>query len=270
MNALMQSLGLDIGKHTLAALLLPPVPWLLLILLGALLLRHRPRLGVWLVLAGVGFSWAGSTPAGSHALAQALLPLPPALTDVQHLAAAPGQGSTLILVLGGGRSSNAEYPTPTLSPLSMERLRYGLWLSRASGVPVAFSAGLSPGSEGVTEADLAQAIARDEFRHPLAWAEARSRDTHGNAVESVRLLQQMTPPVGRVVLVTHDLHQPRALRNFTRARDAAGLHFEITPAPVGVPVERPDWKIGDYLPRSDAIVRSRYVIREWLGLLAGA
>ncbi len=266
----MQSMGLDIGKHILATLLLPPVPWLLLMLLGAWWIRRRPRLGWLLVLAAVGLTWAFSTPVGSLALARGLLTLPPAIGNPPQLAAGPGQGPTVILVLGGGRAITAEYPAPTLNPLSMERLRYGIWLARASGVPVAFSGGLSPGNEGTTEAELAQAIARDEFRHPLAWVESRSRDTHENLVNSVALLRQQSPQLGRLVLVTHDLHLPRALRHLRQARDAAGMNFEIVPAPVGQPVERPQWKLGDYMPRPDAIARTRYALREWLGLLAGA
>jgi uncharacterized SAM-binding protein YcdF (DUF218 family) len=267
---------LDVAKHVLASLLLPPVPWLLLIVLGAAWLRRRPGLGWALVLTGIGLIWALGTPAGADVFARWLMAPPPAIGDPRQLDRGPdgGRVPTLILVLGGGRAATAEYPEPTLSPLTMERLRYGLWLGRTGGqegLPVAYTGGLSPGTEGRSEGELAEAIARDEFHQPLAWVEAQSRDTHENALFSVERLSQQNPPLARLVLVTHDMHQPRALRNFQRARDAAGLTFEIVPAPVGEPVKHPgDWRIGDFLPAPGAIARTRYALREWLGLLAGA
>ena len=72
------------------------------------------------------------------------------------------------------------------------------------------------------------------------------------------------------MLVTHDLHLPRAMRHFERARDAAGLGFQVVPAPVGVGEAGADWQWGDFMPSPAGIARSRYALREWLGLLAGA
>ena len=113
-----------------------------------------------------------------------------------------------------------------------------------------------------------QRIARDEFRHPLRWMEDRSRDTHENALRTMEMLRDQG--VGRLIVVTHDLHLPRALRHFERARDAAGLTMEVVPAPVGIIERGPERLFGDYLPSPQGIARSRYALREWLGLLAGA
>ncbi len=270
MNAWVQLLGIDFVKPFLTALLLPPVPWLLLILWGAVRLARQRRLGWTLLLAGVLLEWVSCTAAAADVMSRWLLNPPPALTEPRRLVSAPpAAGQTVIVVLGGGRADAAEYPQMSLNPISMERLRYGVWLSRETGLPLAFSGGLSPGSrDGPGEAEIATRITRDEFRHPLRWAEGRSRDTHENALRTVELLRPMG--VGRVVLVTHDLHMPRSLAHFRRARDAAGLSFELVPAPVGRSVEHPDWALSDFYPTAGGIARMRYTLREWLGLLAGA
>lgn len=270
MNAWIQSLGLDALKPLLTALLLPPVPWLLLTLVGAWLLRRRPRPGWALLLTATALQWAGSTPAGADAASRALLNPPAAIDDPQALLADEDVARrTVIVVLGGGRSAWDEYDTVQLSPISLERLRYGIWLSRETGLPLGFSGGLSPGSHGgATEAELAERTAAEQFGQPLHWAEGTSRDTHENAVNTIALLRHA--PIDRLVLVTHQAHMPRALGHFERARDAAGLSFGILPAPMAVPARHPGWAVSDYLPSSDAMARTRYVLREWLGLLARA
>jgi uncharacterized SAM-binding protein YcdF (DUF218 family) len=269
MNAWLQMLGIDFVKPFVTALLLPPVPWLVLIILGARQIGRRRWLGWSLLLAGVALQWASSTAAAADLVTRWLLNPPPALADVQSLTRPLSSGQTVIVVLGGGRSDAAEYPQHSLSPISMARLRYGIWLSRQTGLPWAFTGGLSPGSDpGPSEADIASRIAREEFRHPLRWAENESRDTHENAVRTIALLRK--EGVGRLVLVTHDLHMPRALRHFQRARDASGLTIELVPAPVGIGRKGPEMAFSDFYPTAGGIARTRYALREWLGLLAGA
>ena len=270
MYASIQALGLAGLKPFLLTLLMPPLPLLLLALLGAWALRRRPALGWSLLLGSGALQWALWTPAGADALAEALLQPPAALAPGRPLAASPDRnGPALILVLGGGRVEAPEYGEVTLNALSLQRLRYGVALSRQSGLPLAFSGGRGPGmDEGQSEGALAARIAREEYGHPLAWVEDRSRDTRENADFSVERLRGQG--IGRLVLVTHDLHEPRALRNVARARDAAGLSFELVAAPVGAPGRQTPREWSDFLPSAAGIARSRYVLHEWLGLRAGA
>jgi uncharacterized SAM-binding protein YcdF (DUF218 family) len=267
-NDLVLALGLEGWKPLLTALLFPPVPFVLLALVAARLLPARRVLGwllLWLALGGV---WLGATGAVASLLTRALLDPPPALTEarIAELKRAP---RTAIVVLGGGRRSPApEYGVATLKTPGLERLRYGLWLSRRTGLPVAFSGGLAPGSEpGPTEAEIAAHIAEQEFDRPLRWTENRSRDTRENAIRTVALLAPQG--IERIVLVTHAYHLRRALRNFDRAVAAAGVDLRVVAAPAEAlgPLEL---TLLDWVPSAAGFERVRLTLHESLGLLAGA
>lgn len=257
--------ALYVIKPWLLALLLPPTPGLLLMLAGAFSLRRR-WLGRGLLLAGFAFSWFSCTEWLASVLQSLLLKPPPALSAAQVVALADRPG-TAVLVLGGG--SRADVPelasSPDLNELSLQRLRYGVWLARRLHAPLGFSGGVAPlGEKGrLPEAQLAQRVATEEFGLPLRWAEGNSRNTLENARLSLPLLQ--AAGVKRVVLVTHVMHLPRSLRAF-QAQASGGI--EVIPAGIDYRADGPSsW--GDYLPGTPGFKRNRYVWTEWLGLLSG-
>ncbi|MBK1689762.1 YdcF family protein [Rubrivivax gelatinosus] len=266
MNDLLLTLGIESWKPALSTLLLPPLPLLLLILVGALMLRRR-ALGWLPLLAGLGGLWALSTPAAGQWLTIQLTD-PPAPLSARQLQALRDAPHTAIVVLGAGRQPHApEYDGPVLKPLAAERLRYGLWLARRTGLPLAFSGGLGHGAEpGPSEADAA-ALAAREAGQPLRWAEGRSRDTGENA----RYTLEMLRPAGieRIVLVTQGFHMRRALGAFERAAAREGRVIELVPAPTGA---RPSGKLrpGDFVPGPEGLRQSWLALHEWLGRLAGA
>ncbi len=269
MNQLFFTLGIEGWKYSVMAWLLPPVPMLLLVLLGARLMFRRRLLAWSLVMTGVVGIWLACTPAVGVLLTRALLTPPPALSldAVRELKRAP---NTVIVVLGGGRQVLApEYALSNLSPYSMERLRYGLWLGRETALPVAFSGGAGHGApEGASEAEIAARIAEREFGRPLRWTEAESRDTRENAMRTVALLEP--EGVQRIVLVTHDFHMKRALRNFQRAaQQHSGLPL-VLPAPMGLPVPGKGLEPRDWLPSAGGLTDTNLALREWIGYLAGA
>lgn len=271
MNDLVLSLGLETWKPYLVPFLLPPVPWLALIGLGVVLGRRWRWLGTALVLGGAAAIWAGCTTFVAEYATHWLLAPPEALDDDQRAAlkAAHDAGERItIVVLGGGRDPKPEYYYLSLSELSLQRLRYGIWLGRETGIPVGFSAGLGPGFGGPTEAAVASRIAAEEFRHPLQWIEDESSDTRENAIRTTALLQPQG--ITRLVLVTHQAHMPRALRDFRRASRAAHWNVEIVPAPVELRTWGEPWLFRDFLPSDWGWWRMRYTVREWLGLVAGA
>ncbi len=269
LNDLFSNLDLAAWKPLLTSLLLPPTPFVLLLLVGALRLSRRRRGGwpmVWLAAAGI---WFGSTAVVGDALRQRMWPAPAA--SWQDIVASPGPVAppTAIVVLGGGREGMpSEYGSANLNVHSLARLRYGMWLARRSGLPVAYSGGVGHAqAAGEAEATIAARMARDEFAYPLAWIEPASRDTRENAALTVTMLRQAG--VRRIVLVTHGWHMPRSLRAFEAAIARTGGGIAVVAAPMGLassdmaPLLR-------WLPSSEGTQSTRAAVRERLALLAGA
>ncbi len=266
MNEIFSTLGIENWKPLLGALLLPPVPLLVLVLVGARLMFRRRLLAWLLVLLGVLGLWFSCTTVLGDALTRALLQPPPALMDSQiaELKRAP---KTAIVVLGAGRRLLApEYGVSTLREAGIERLRYGVWLAKETGLPLAFSGGVGWGSDpGPTEAEIAARIAEREFGRALRWTETESRDTRENAFRSVALLEAQG--IEHIVIVTHAYHMPRSLLNFQRA--AAGKKIQLLAAPMGMPAYGRA-RLGGWLPSVDGFRSNRYLVHEWVGRLMGA
>ncbi len=266
MNQIFLTLGIESWKPLLSTLLLPPVPLLLLIVVGARLMFRRRLLAWLLVLLGVLGIYFSCTTALGTALQKSLLQPPPALSESQvaELKRAP---RTAIVVLGGGRRGMAvEYGTSTLHPRGVERLRYGVWLSRETNLPLAFSGGLGHGTEpGPSEADIAARIAEREFGRPLKWIENESRDTRENAIKTVALLRAQG--IEQIVVVTHGYHLPRAMQHFQNA--VQDKPMRLLAAPTGLP---PSGRLraSDWVPTAVGFEDNRIVWHEWLGRLMGA
>ena len=242
-------------KPLAATLVLPPAGPLLLALLGLALLPRRRRAGAMLAAAGVLTLWFLSCNAVAVALDEWLLPQP------QPIAAQQLQPVQAIVVLGGGvRPQAPEYGTAQPSPHTLARLRYGAWLARASGKPLAFAGGIGWSAQGTAtsdEASVARRVLQEEFGIAPRWLDADSRDTAENARRTAALL--LPEGVRRIALVTDAWHIPRARLQFERAG------FEVVPAPTGFHGwrERP---LLEWLPSSHGLESSRQVLREWLAL----
>ncbi len=266
MNEIFFSLGIESWKPVLAVFALPPVPFLVLMLVGARLMFRRRLLAWLLVLLGVLGVWFSSTTALAQGLTMWLLRPTPALMDSQiaELKKAP---KTAIVVLGGGRRLLApEYGVSTLHPRGVERLRYGVWLSKETGLPLAFSGGVGHGGEpGPSEAEIAARIADRELGRPLRWLETESRDTRENAFKTATLLQAQG--IEQIVVVTHGYHMTRSMLNFQRATE--GKPVRLVAAPMGL-VPRGRLRFSDWVPTADGFEGNRLVLHEWLGRVMGA
>jgi len=271
-NDLFVMLGIASWKPVLSSLLLPPVPLLLLTLVGARMMLWRRGWGWLVVLTATAGLWLGACSAVGEWLQSSLLSPPPALTADriaalrQTMAARP---VVAVVVLGGGRESSApEYGIASLSPLALERLRFGIWLGRQTGAPLMFSGGLGHAAQpGASEADVAAEIATREFGRSLRWVESRSRDSRENAQYAAAMLQEYK--LEYVVLVTHGWHMPRALRAFQEASARIGATWQVVPAPMGLAqrVERPTLR---WIPSSEGFLLVRAVLREKIGWWLGA
>lgn len=271
MNGLLILLSIESWKPVLSALVLPPVPFFLLILLGARWLRPRRGAGWLVTLLGLSGLWLSSCAGVGHWLERWALRVPAALSaaDIDKLKTAVRDEphSHAIVVLGGGADALAyEYRAANLHAPSLERLRYGLWLSRQTGAPVAFSGGVgwAASRDAAPEAQVASRIAAVDFGLPLKWLEDRSRDTRENAAFTLDLLKRER--IKHIVLVSHAVHLPRALRAFEAAAQAG---VTIQAAPIGL-TSRQQVDPLDWLPSAAGYKRVNSALHELLGLLAGS
>ena len=231
-------------KTFLKSVLLPPAGPMLVAVLGACLIRRRPRLARVCLAIGLGSLWLMSTPVVSDALTGMVEAYPP--LDMRSAA-----GASAIVILGGGgqRWLAPEYGAPAAEPLLLERLSYGAYIARKTGLPVL-----------VTGYRMEAAAMRDTLRRNFAvdprWVDDESYDTFENARNSVRVLA--AAGVNRIVLVTRATHMRRAVEEFI----AAGM--QVVPAPVGM-LARRELGVFRYVPNPDALLRTHSAIYELLG-----
>ncbi|MDP2452429.1 MAG: YdcF family protein [Polaromonas sp.] len=244
-------------KPILATLVLPPAAPLLLALLGLLLAARKKAPGLLLAFAGLALLWFLSCHAVAVWLAQTILPQHAPLTA----AALKSSGVQAIVVLGGGVQPVApEYGQAQSSPAAAMRLRYGAWLARQTGLPVAFAGGMGWGAAGaqvLSEGEVARRMAEQDYGLKLRWIDDRSRDTAENANLLRPLLEK--DGVRRIALVTHAWHMPRSVLAFERAG------FTVTAAPMGFTLPSGNGVL-EWLPSGNGLEDSRAILREWLAL----
>ena len=248
-------------KPVLTALALPPVSLLLPALLGLLLAWcNRKRSGLTLATVSVLLLALLSCHGSAVWLARTILPqfTPLAVADLK------ARQVQAIVILGGDVLPVApEYGHGQPSAATAARLRYGAWLARQSGLPLAFTGGLGWGAHSTqaeAEAEVAARALQQDYGLALRWRESQSRDTAGNARLTAPLLRQAG--VQRIALVTHAWHMPRAMLAF----EQAGL--AVTPAPMGY-VLPAQGELLEWLPSAQGLQASRQVLREWLALAVG-
>lgn len=231
-------------KTVVKSLILPPTGALLVALLGLLLLKRRPLMARTLLALGLGSLWLLSTPVVGDILAGFAEHYPP----LDWRRAADAQA---IVILGGGgqRTFAPEYAGPAAEPVLLERLSYGAFVARKTGLPI-----LVTGFR--IEASAMQATLQRNFVLEPRWVDDQAYDTFQNASNSARLLR--ADAVHRIVLVTHATHMWRAVHEFTDAG------MDVVPAPVGILAAR-DIGIRRYLPSPDTLSRSSAAINELLG-----
>jgi uncharacterized SAM-binding protein YcdF (DUF218 family) len=235
------------AKSILKAIVLPPTGLLLVAVAGLGVRRRFPRAGIAVAWAGVVALLALSMPVVAMLLVRALDASPP--LDLSRVADAQA-----IVILGGGvRHDAPEYGGDTLGELTLERVRYGARVARATRLPVLVSGGTV--LRGAKESWLMRDALEHEFGVPVRWAEDRSRTTHENAVYSAAILEGAG--IRRVVLVAHSFDMRRARAEF------AAVGIETYPAPTGIPsASSARWS--DFLPSMAGLRESYFAVYEIL------
>jgi len=243
----------ELRWQDLTELLLPPGTFVVLFVVGGLLGRRWPRLGWALVaLAGTALYLLATPYVGSTLLA-AIEP-PPSPLDLEALRDAP---ATAIVVLSADlRQDIAEYGGDTVGPLTLERMRYGARVERATRLPILVSGGSLRGRLSLAAA--MKASYQRDFAIPVRWTEERSQTTWDNAFYSAEMLKR--EGISRIVLVTHAFHMARALLAFR------GTGLEIVAAPT-LHVDARALDLESLVPRMIALHRSYYALHEAIGLL---
>jgi uncharacterized SAM-binding protein YcdF (DUF218 family) len=231
-------------KAALRTLLLPPASPLILAMLGVLLLRRRRQLGATLLAVGLIAQWMFATPVVADSLLR-LTERYPAL-DLSK----PVQAQAIVIIGGGSQRKFApEYGGPSADDTLLERLSYGAFISRRTGLPILLSG--AP-TESRT---MGVSLTRDFGVRPQ-WLENKSRDTYENARFSARILRAVG--IKRIILVTSATHLWRATHEFEQAG------FEVTPAPSGVWAPR-ETSLLRFAPSAAALMRSSAAIYELIG-----
>jgi uncharacterized SAM-binding protein YcdF (DUF218 family) len=231
-------------KALIRSLLLPPASPLIVAVLGALLLRRWRRVGGLLLALGLAALWLFATPVVADVL-ERLVAQYPAL-DIDK----PTQAQAIVILGGGGERDFApEYRGPAPEYVLLERLSYGAFVARHTGLPI-----LVTGAP--LEALAMQTSLSRDFGMPPRWVENRSRDTFENARYTAQMLK--VEGIRRIILITSSTHLWRAAHEF----EDAG--FQVVPAPQGVWAPR-DMKALRFIPGAAGLERSNAAVYEMIG-----
>lgn len=237
-------------KLGITTLVLPPGGPMVLVALGVLALRRHPCTGRALALTGAAALWLFSLPVVASALVTAL-------GGAKPLDPATAEKADAIVILGGGvRPQALEYGGDTLGRLTLERVRYGAYLARKTGLPVLVTGG-APEADVRAEADLMCEALEREYGVPVRWVESQARNTRENAANAAKILA--ADGKRRIVLVMHGFDVQRAKGLF----EAAGLG--VVPAPTQVP-RSDELEVSDFLPNVTALYTAHFALYELLAL----
>ena len=242
-------------KNIVASFCLPPFSLILLGVAGLWLLKRKPKLGKGLITLSLVLLFALSTPFVANRLMSILE------KNIQALQpnAIPAAGA--IVILGGGIYHDApEYGMDVANGRTLERLQYGAYLQRQTGLPILVTGGSPDG--GTPEAQMMKHALEQSFKVPVRWVEDRSLDTAQNAQFCAAILKAQG--IHTVLIVSHAWHLPRARIAFEKQ----GLSAIPAPTRFGyVRGNQHGFTIFAYLPQARALLNSYYAIHEGVGML---
>lgn len=239
----------------LKLLLLPPMVFLLLAVIGLVL--YKKKFGFLAVVLNLSIFLILSLPVVENKIALNWEVFQPLQSKSLQLFSPQA-----IIVIGGGLQSVAlEYGGPTVNIGTLMRIRYAAKLAKETGLQVMTSGGRPPGTaDNASEAEIMAAIIQNEFAVPVAWQETESQNTAENARLSWHIFQKQG--INRVVLVTEAYHMPRAELEFRKAG------FNVLPAPTAF-ISRPAGNLSwlDWIPTVKSLNHAFLLWHEGLGML---
>ena len=235
------------------ALLLPPLIFIWLLILGLILHKKKPAIAKKLIISGMLGTLLCSIPLVSSNLLSTLENYP-ALTVEQI----QRSNARAIVLLGGGAHRSApEYNGENISRYTLERMQYAVNLHHLTKLPILITGGAArDGFQG--EANTMARVLEDQFAIKAKWIDNQAVHTADNAANSAKLLHQSG--INEILLVTHALHMPRAHTIFARQG------FQITAAPTGfMGSSKNDDLVLQLKPGTQAWQHSYQAFHEYLG-----
>lgn len=228
----------------LRTLILPPACLLILGFAGLLLLGRYRRIGVALAAVALTALWLLATPVIAEGL-ERMAEHYPAL-DLSR----PVGGQAIVILGGGGyRHYAPEYRGPAPDYAMYDRLAYGAYVARRTGLPVLVT------GNGLEAVAMRVSLSRD-FGVQAKWEDDAAEDTYDNAHDCAGILR--AAGISRVVLVTSATHLWRAAQEF----QAAGLSVIPAPTDMSGPAEIGSMR---FVPTANGLMRSYSAVYELIG-----
>lgn len=247
-------MDLHVVGRMLEAVFLPPGLYLLLGVLGLVLSRFSMRaaqVSLGVVVLGL---YVLSAPVTASLLANTLEFYPPFEPD-----SLVGKNAEAIVVLADGSHRHApEYGSSTVSPQTLERLRFAARIHEATGLPVMATGGATLG-DVTSNAQRMATVLREDFGVAPVWREERGNDTVENARYSAEALNKRGLTVA--ILVTDAVHMPRAMASFQNGGP------KVIAAPTGYSSARIEpLKMSNWVPTAASASYVAGALGELLGL----
>lgn len=242
-------------KQLLKELLLPPVPWLLM-LLAVLIFWRRSWARRLLALTFLVIFILHSGPV-NYFLRYPLESRYPPLIDPERA----GNYDAIVVLTGGSVAAEGLIPFPSVDERMFRRLDEAWRLYRLRPKPIIVSGGhVNPFTPAKDENRIAREfLIRWGVPEKHVIGESESRDTFENALESGKILAQRGWK--RYLLVTSALHMPRSMLVFSR------LAGEPVPAPGDFSLGKFELSPFDFFPNESVAPKMFATLHEYVGLL---
>jgi len=257
-----------IASKAAALVFLFPLNVLILLVISASLLRGRVgrrKAGMALLIVAMLSLGIAATPVVSTRLMRTIETepaIPPARLqgiegDPAKASAVLGGAEAIVVLSGGIALAQPEFGSDAAGSSTLERIRYGAYLHRKTGLPLLVTGG--PAVKGMEpSARVMQRELTTLFDVPVRWVEPDATNTAENAQFSRDMLSR--EGVDNIVLVTSASHMRRARASFEKAG------FQVLSAPTGFHLEEPA-TILRFIPKASALSQTDTVLHEWMGIL---
>ena len=177
------------------------------------------------------------------------------------------------IVILGGATQPKIYPRPMVDITgSGDRIIYGAKLYKMGKAPIIIATGgriqWQESNKNLSEADdMGELLSLFAIPESAVIKEEKSYNTHDNAVNTKKILQQLQ--IDRVILVTSALHMPRSVKVFQKQG------IEVIPAPTDFLVSKQQlesnqgWQntILQLFPNSASLGNTTLALKEYIGLV---